>query len=145
MPGNLGPGPAYSPQHPKDAGANYAYGTMMGRARETNVTFYPGTKIYESQSMMGVQIPSTRNSEPNYAFGKSTRVDDKKTYLSPGHMKEQYGRGSPGPQAILGGVSSLGSQPLSIKCTEPRATIGNASRWPRGVDTSKIPGPGAYF
>jgi hypothetical protein len=99
-----------------------------------------------SYSMFGSQAVSDRTSSGAFGFGTSTREILTKTYISPAHLKECYGRNSPSPDKYTL-QSSLGRQVLDSKMSYPSRSFGLEDRFDadrRDQRAAQTPGPGSY-
>ena len=99
-----------------------------------------------SYSMFGSQAMSERTSSGAFGFGTSNREQMMKTYISPAHLKESYGKFSPSPDKYTL-QSSLGRQVLDSKCSYPSRSFGLEERFDadrRDQRAAQTPGPGAY-
>ena len=79
-------------------------------------------------------------------FGTSTRERWGKTYISPAHLKDLYGQGSPAPDTYTL-QSSLGRQVINSRVTYPARSFGIEDRFDadrRYRRAAVTPGPGAY-
>ena len=97
-------------------------------------------------SMFGSQAVSDRLSSGAFGFGTSTRDQMHRTYISPAHLKDQYGRASPAPDTYTL-QSSLGRQVLDSKLSYPARSFGTEDRFDanrRDQRAAQTPGPGAY-
>ena len=84
--------------------------------------------------------------ENAFGFGTSTREVAMKTYISPAHLKECYGRYSPSPDRYTL-QSSLGRQVLDSKMSYPSRSFGLEERFDadrRDQRATQTPGPGSY-
>ena len=69
-----------------------------------------------------------------------------RTYISPAHLKDLYGKFSPAPDKYTL-QSSLGRQVLDSKTSYPARSFGNEDRFDadrRDQRAAQTPGPGAY-
>ena len=92
------------------------------------------------------QAISERTSSSAFGFGTSTREEMMKTYMSPAHLKDMYGKFSPSPDKYTL-QSSLGRQVLDSKCSYPSRSFGLEERFDadrRDQRAAQTPGPGAY-
>jgi len=99
-----------------------------------------------SYSMFGSQAVSDRLSSGAFGFGTSTRDQMIRTYISPAHLKDMYGKFSPAPDKYTL-QSSLGRQVLDSKMSYPARSFGNEDRFDadrRDQRAAQTPGPGAY-
>jgi hypothetical protein len=104
----------------------------------------PGPGAYDARSGLGVQVSSTKEQQPLYGFGTSTRDHVAKVFVSEEHNKSMYGIDSPGPVYTMD--AAIGRQQLSQKSNGPAWVQGVAERWQydhvKRAATS--PGPGSY-
>jgi len=99
-----------------------------------------------SYSMFGSQAVSDRYSSSAFGFGSSTRDQMLRTYISPAHLKDLYGKFSPAPDKYTL-QSSLGRQVIDFKMSYPARSFGNEDRFDadrRDARAAQTPGPGAY-
>ena len=92
------------------------------------------------------QAHSERTSSGAFGFGTSTRERWGKTYISPAHLKDLYGQGSPAPDTYTL-QSSLGRQVINSRVTYPARSFGIEDRFDadrRDRRAAVTPGPGAY-
>lgn len=97
-------------------------------------------------SMFGSQAVSDRLSSGAFGFGTSTRDIMERTYISPAHLKDLYGKFSPAPDKYTL-QSSLGRQVLDSKFSYPARSFGYEDRFDadrRDARAVQTPGPGAY-
>lgn len=101
----------------------------------------PGPGSYKICSGVGTQVESPKKSPEGLVFGRATRDQVEKVFLSLDHDKSNYGKGSPGP-SYYNWKSALGKQYHSQKRTSPSVAFTQANRFRYGYDD--MPGPGQY-
>ena len=94
---------------------------------------------------VGLQVSSSRTSEPMFGFGSAGREHVAKVFVSEDHNKSLFGIDSPGPQ-VYTLQSAVGRQELSEKGNQPAWVFGCSNRfqYEHVKRAATSPGPGAY-
>lgn len=108
----------------------------------------PGPGTYQSQTSLGLQHLSNKESASKVRFGTSSRKQQEKVYLTAGHERAMFGMYSPAPNTY-GAPSSLGQQWLSRNPNAQNFRFGTADRFSEirskdGMLVQPSPGPGSY-
>ena len=147
-----------SPVGHSSAGHSALGGSMKSGLNHTSTYYYGEAPLKPTMSaenpynmvgtysMFGSQAVSDRLSSQAFGFGSSTRDQMLRTYISPAHLKDLYGKYSPAPDKYTL-QSSLGRQVLHSKMSYPARSFGNEDRFDanrRDARAAQTPGPGAY-
>jgi len=147
-----------SPGGHSSAGHSALGGSMKSGLNHTSTYYYGEAPLKPTMSaenpynmvgtysMFGSQAVSDRLSSQAFGFGSSTRDQMLRTYISPVHLKDLYGKYSPAPDKYTL-QSSLGRQVLHSKMSYPARSFGNEDRFDanrRDARAAQTPGPGAY-
>lgn len=108
----------------------------------------PGPGTYQSQSSLGPQTLSNKESATHAKFGTSSRKHAEKVYITAEHERAMFGMYSPAPNTY-GATSSLGQQWLSKNSNAQNFKFGTADRFSEirnkdGMSLQPTPGPGSY-
>merc|ERR1740138_1023403 len=97
------------------------------------------------QSGVGVQVSSSKETQPMFGFGSAGREHVAKVFVSEDHNKSLHGVESPGPQVYtLNGA--VGKQELSRTRNQPAWVFASSNRfkYEHVKRAATSPGPGAY-
>ena len=97
------------------------------------------------QSGVGLQVSSSKHTQPMFGFGSAGREHVQKVFVSDEHNKSLHGVNSPGPcmYTLLGAV---GTQQLSRTKNQPSWVFatGERFRYDHVKRAATSPGPGSY-
>lgn len=97
------------------------------------------------QSGVGLQVNSSKQTQPMFGFGSAGREHVSKVYITEEHNKSLFGLESPGPQVYtLNG--SVGRQELSRTRNQPSWVFASSDRfkYDHVKRAATSPGPGSY-
>ena len=104
-----------------------------------------GPGSYDVQSGVGLQVNSSKQTQPMFGFGSAGREHVSKVYITEEHNKSLFGLESPGPQVYtLNG--SVGRQELSRTRNQPSWVFASSDRfkYDHVKRAATSPGPGSY-
>lgn len=104
-----------------------------------------GPGAYDMPQGVGLQVSSSKQTQPMYGFGSAGREHVSKVFLSEEHNKSLHGIDSPGPQ-VYTLQGSVGKQELSRKGNQPAWVFASSNRfrYDHVKRAATSPGPGAY-
>ena len=124
----------------------FAYQRSEVQTRKVPPPVTPGPGAFgDGEGGFTKQRLSYKKSNPQYGFGSCERSGRDKMYFSPAHVKEHYGKHSPGPASTGKRTDALGKQVDSRKKSQGSVKFGSAPRFTyHTFGRTGQPGPGAY-
>lgn len=119
--------------------------THRSPARRTFRSPVPGPGSYDMPQGVGLQVSSSKQTQPMFGFGSAGREHVAKVFVSEEHNKSLHGIDSPGPMMYtLNG--SVGKQELSKTRNQPAWVFASSDRfkYDHVKRAATSPGPGAY-
>ena len=110
-----------------------------------HVRHLAGPGSYDMPAGVGLQVSSSKQTQPMFGFGSAGRDHVAKVFVSEEHNKSLHGLDSPGPQ-VYKLQGAVGKQSLSSRAEQPAWVFASSDRfkYEHVKRAATSPGPGAY-